>query len=79
MGLFLTRRALKWFEPYFTEIQTNGITTTNQEVRYMFLSWEGFVNQLMQIYKDLETTMTAEQKLSGLTQKGSTTDYTTMF
>ena len=43
-GLFLTRKALKWFELYFTEIQTNGIITLNQEVRYMFLNWEGFAN-----------------------------------
>src|SRR6266702_3957733 len=37
-GLFLTGKALKWFKPYFTEIQTNGITTLNQEVKYIFLS-----------------------------------------
>ncbi len=36
--LFLMGRALKWFEPYLMEIQTNGITTLNQEVRYMFSS-----------------------------------------
>ncbi len=36
--LFLTGRALEWFEPYLIEIQTNGMTTLNQEVRYMFLS-----------------------------------------
>ena len=35
--LFLTKRVLKWFKPYFTEIQLNGISTTNIEVRYMFL------------------------------------------
>src|SRR6266568_6867755 len=28
-GLFLTGRALKWFKPYFTEIQLNGMTTLN--------------------------------------------------
>ena len=37
-GLFLMGRALKWFKPYFTEIQLNGMTTLNQEVRYIFLS-----------------------------------------
>jgi len=37
-GLFLSGRALKWFKPYLIEIQVNGITTTNQEVRFMFLS-----------------------------------------
>ena len=35
--LFLTGRVLEWFKPYFTEIQLNGISTTNIEVRYMFL------------------------------------------
>ena len=44
IGLFLTRRALKWFKSYFTEIQTNGLSITNQEVRYIFLSWDRFVN-----------------------------------
>jgi len=38
IGLFLTGRALKWFKPYFTEIQVNKMTTLNQEVRYIFLS-----------------------------------------
>src|SRR6266550_3162652 len=38
IGLFLTKRALKWFKPYLTEIQTNRITITNQEVQYMFLN-----------------------------------------
>ena len=37
-GLFLTGRALEWFEPYLIEIQENGLSTTNLEVRYMFLS-----------------------------------------
>ena len=35
-GLFLLGRALKWFKPYLTEIQKNGLITTNPEVRYMF-------------------------------------------
>jgi hypothetical protein len=38
VGLFLTERVLKWFKPYFTKIQLNGISTTNIEVRYMFLT-----------------------------------------
>ena len=38
VGLFLMGKALEWFKPYLTEIQINGITTLNQEVRYMFLS-----------------------------------------
>ena len=40
--LFLTGRALKWFKPYFTEIQINRLFMMNQEVKYMFLSWDGY-------------------------------------
>ena len=36
-GLFLTKRVLKWFKPYLTEVQLNGLNTTNIEARYMFL------------------------------------------
>src|SRR6266702_7287925 len=61
IGLFLTGRALKWFKPYFTEIQTNGMTTINQEVRYIFLSWEGFLSWLTQIYNDMEAVMIAKR------------------
>jgi len=62
-GLFLIGRALEWFEFYFMEIQTNGMITLNQEVRYMFSSWEGFSSQLTQIYSDMEAAMTVERKL----------------
>src|SRR6266702_139501 len=75
-GLFLTGRALEWFKPYLTEIQTNGMTTTNQEVRYMFLSWEGFASQLTQIYGNMEAAITVKRKLLELTQKGLATKYT---
>ena len=30
-GLFLIGRALKWFKPYLTKIQLNGMGTTNVE------------------------------------------------
>ena len=30
--LFLTERVLKWFKPYFTKIQLNGMSTTNIKV-----------------------------------------------
>ena len=43
IGLFLIERALKWFKPYFTKIQINKIISTNLEVKYIFLSWGGFV------------------------------------
>ena len=72
-------RALEWFEFYFTEIQVNRMTTLNQEVRYMFLSWEGFVSRLTQMYGDMEAVTTVERKLLELTQKGSATEYTMTF
>ena len=28
-GLYLSGKVLKWFKPYFIEIQANGISTTN--------------------------------------------------
>ena len=31
-GLFLIEKVLKWFKPYFIEIQLNRISTTNIEV-----------------------------------------------
>ena len=43
-GLFLTGRVLEWFKPYLTEIQLNGMSTTNVEAQYMFLIWDGFAN-----------------------------------
>jgi hypothetical protein len=35
--LFLIKRVLEWFKPYFTKIQLNGMSTTNIKVQYMFL------------------------------------------
>jgi len=61
--LFLIGRALKWFKLYLTEIQANSITTTNQDVWYIFTSWNGFAEQLTQIFRDPEATTIAEQKL----------------
>ena len=37
VGLFLIRRVLEWFKPYFTKIQLNELNTINIEVQYMFL------------------------------------------
>ena len=37
VGLFLIEKVLKWFKPYLTEIQLNGMSTTNIEAWYMFL------------------------------------------
>jgi len=62
-GLFLTGRALKWFKPYLIEVQEYSVTATNQEVRYIFLSWNGFAEQLTQIFRDPEVTTMVERKL----------------
>jgi hypothetical protein len=78
-GLFLTGRALEWFEPYLTEIQLNGMTTTNLEVRFMFSSWGGFVERLTQMFGDPEASTTAERKLQKLEQRQSAIDYTAQF
>ena len=43
-GLFLMGRVLEQFKPYLTEVQINGLNTTNIEARYMFLMWDGFAN-----------------------------------
>ena len=32
IGLFLIERVLEWFKPYLTEIQLNGMSTTNIKV-----------------------------------------------
>jgi hypothetical protein len=37
--------------------------TRNNKVRYIFLIWEGFVNRLTQMYKDLEVETIAEYRL----------------
>ena len=37
-GLFLTGRVLKWFKPYLTKVQLNGLNTTNIEAWYIFLT-----------------------------------------
>ena len=76
-GIFLTGKALKWFKPYLMEYQMNRATTTNLETKYIFLSWENFKNQIIQIFRDLEKEATAEQKLYLLTQKGSAIENTT--
>ena len=62
-GLFLIGRALKWFKPYLTKIQLNGITTTNLDIKYIFSSQGGFIKRLTQIFRDLKATTIAERKL----------------
>jgi Retrotransposon gag protein/Zinc knuckle len=78
-GLFLSGRALEWFEPYLTEIQEHGDQTINPEAKYMFSSWSGFASRLTQMFGDPEATTTAERKLQGLIQRTSAIEYTTQF
>jgi hypothetical protein len=40
--------------------------TGNNKVRYIFLIWKGFVNRLMQIYRDLKMEVIAEYRLQEL-------------
>src|SRR6266700_5850237 len=74
-GMFLIGKALEWFKLYLTEYQINRATTTNLEIKYIFLSWENFKNQITQMFGDLEEEATAEQKLYILTQKGLVIEY----
>ena len=62
-GLFLIGRALKQFKLYLTEVQLNGIITTNLKVKYLFSSQEGFIKKLTQIFRDLKVTTIVKQKL----------------
>ena len=55
------------------------MSTTNQEVKYIFLSWDGFASQLTQMFNDLKAVMIVKWKLLELTQKGSAINYTMMF
>ena len=50
------------------EYKANNLTTKNNKIKYMFLSWEGFCNRLMQIYSNPKVTITAKCKLQELTQ-----------
>ena len=67
IGLFLTGYIFKWFKPYLTKYEANNLITRNNKVKYMFLSWEGFCNRLMQIYNNPKATITAKYKLQELT------------
>ena len=41
-GLFLLKWALKQFKPYLAEFKINRLTLLNKEVKYIFLTQEGF-------------------------------------
>ena len=66
IGLFLTKRVLEWFKPYFTKVQLNGLNTTNIKVQYIFLIQDGFANQLKQIFKSLNKELIAKDKLENI-------------
>ena len=50
------------------EYKANSLTTKNNKVKYIFLSWEGFCNRFIQIYSNFKVTITAKYKLQELTQ-----------
>ena len=77
--MHLTEKPLKQFYPYLLKAQTNGITTTNKEVRYMFLLWKGFKACLVQMYKDSEEEETAIRKIYKLRQPALAIVYMTKF
>ena len=78
-GLFLTGKALKWFKPYLTKVQSNGLNTTNIEARYMFLTWDRFTNWLKQIFESLKKELVAKDKLENIRQTISAIAYLTEF
>ena len=62
-GLFLTGYIFKWFKLYLIKYKANSLITRNNEVKYMFLSWEEFCNKFIQIYSNLKVTVIAKRKL----------------
>ena len=79
IGLFLIKRVLEWFKPYLTKVQLNGLNTTNVEVWYIFLTQEGFANQLKQIFRSLDEELMAKDKFKNLRQTVSVIIYSTEF
>jgi len=78
-GMHLIEKPLKWFQSYLSKTQTNRITTTNKEVRYIFSSWEDFKAQLVQMYGDFKKEETVTRKLYELKQTESAIVYMTEF
>ena len=77
--LFLIGRVLKQFKPYLTEVQLNGLNTTNIEAWYIFLIQEGFTNRLKQIFGSLDEELIAKDKLKNLRQTVLVMMYLTKF
>ena len=42
------------------------MSTTNIKAQYMFLIWDGFANQLKQIFKNLKEELVAKNKLENI-------------
>ena len=40
--------------------------TTNIKAQYMFLIWDGFINQLKQIFKSLKKELVAKDKFKNI-------------
>ena len=55
------------------------MSTTNVKIRYMFLTQEGFANQLKQMFKSPEEESVAEDKLENIQQTTSAMAYSTEF
>ena len=55
------------------------MSTTNIEARYMFLTQDGFTNQLKQMFGSLEEELVAEDKLENIQQTISAMAYSTEF
>ena len=66
IGIFLVGDLLRWFKPYFINIQKNGIEITNPKTQYIFVIQEGFKERITQIYRNPKEEATAERKLQAL-------------
>ena len=78
-GMHLIGKPFKQFQLYLSKVQINGVMTTNKEVRYMFLLWEGFKSQLVQMYRDSEEEEIVTRKMYKLRQTVSAMVYTIKF
>ena len=77
--MHLIGKPLKWFQLYLLKAQTNGVTTTNKEIRYMFSLQEGFKAHLVQMYGDFKKEEIVTKKLDELKQTASAIVYITEF
>ena len=47
-------------------MQLNRMSTTNIKAQYIFLIWDGFTNQLKQIFKSLEEELVTKNKFKNI-------------